>query len=93
MFEDKKFQKIDPRQLSISSHPLGEGGYGAVFKAVYLTVTIKSNQIYGCISSLVIYHFIANFTSYLNNPGFRGVFFNSYNITDCIYRGWTGGRG
>ena len=53
MFEDKKFQKIDLQQLKISSHSLGEGGFGAVFKAVLLTVTIKQHQIYS-ISILVI---------------------------------------
>ena len=41
MFEDKKFQNIDPKELRISTQPLGEGGFGAVFKAVLLTVTSK----------------------------------------------------
>ena len=39
VFEDKSFQKIDPKQLKISTQPLGEGGYGAVYKAVLLTVS------------------------------------------------------
>ena len=37
-FEDKKFRKIDPKQLKIGSRPLGEGGFGAVYKSVLLTV-------------------------------------------------------
>ena len=39
VFKDKNFQKIDPKQLKIGSQPLGEGGYGAVYKAVLLTVS------------------------------------------------------
>jgi len=38
MFEDKKFAKIDHKLLEREEHPLGEGGFGAVYKSKYLTV-------------------------------------------------------
>ena len=38
-------------------------------------------------------YFIANSTSYLNDPGFRSSFFNGCNIVDWVYRGWAGVRG
>ena len=38
MFEDIKFNKIDKQLLDIEKHPLGEGGFGAVYKATYLLV-------------------------------------------------------
>ena len=39
VFEDIKFTKIDKKMLEKESKPLGEGGFGAVYKATYLTVT------------------------------------------------------
>jgi len=38
MFEDKKFNKIDVKLLKMESRPLGEGGFGAVYKTKYCTV-------------------------------------------------------
>jgi len=35
MFEDKKFNKIDVKLLEMESQPLGEGGFGAVYKTRY----------------------------------------------------------
>lgn len=40
VFEDIKFNKIDIAKLEIEDQPLGEGGFGAVYKAVYLTVML-----------------------------------------------------
>jgi len=38
MFEDKKLNKIDVELLEMESQPLGEGGFGAVYKTRYWTV-------------------------------------------------------
>jgi len=38
MFEDKKFNKIDVELLETESQPLGEGGFGAVYKTRYRMV-------------------------------------------------------
>jgi len=38
MFEDKKFNKISYKLLKTEKHPLGEGGFGAVYKSKHLTV-------------------------------------------------------
>jgi len=35
MFEDKKCKKIDASKLETESKPLGEGGFGAVYKSKY----------------------------------------------------------
>ena len=49
MFENKKFHEIDIRQLKIDSKPLGEGGFGAVYKSVFLMVSSTLHNSYGCI--------------------------------------------
>jgi len=36
MFEDKKFKKVSESLLDMENQPLGEGGFGAVYKSKYL---------------------------------------------------------
>jgi len=40
MFEDKKFKKISENLLDMESQPLGEGGFGAVYKSKYLNMVL-----------------------------------------------------
>ena len=61
MFEDKKFNKIDVKLLEMESQPLGEGGFGAVYKTKYHTVLYIAGDVIDVFNQLLNFIFASIF--------------------------------